>query len=307
MKLCYLDLYESGELGRRIEKLNEILSNCHLCPRECRVNRAQGEKGDCKSTRELMVSSTGPHFGEENELVGRGGSGTIFLSYCSLRCLYCQNFEISHLGQGKVISTEELARGMLHLQSMGCHNINFVTPTHFTPQIVEGIKIAIEKGLKLPIVYNCGGYEKVETLRLLEGIVDIYMPDVKYSEADPAKKFSNAPDYFEVCKEALNEMHRQVGDLKVSEEGIAERGLLIRHLVLPNNLAGSKAVLRFIAEKLSRESYVNIMPQYRPRYKASLYPEINRPPRLGEFNEALQMAEELGLHRGFSKRHLLIL
>jgi len=305
MKLCYLDLYRSGELGRRIEKLNEILTDCHLCPRECRVNRAEEEKGYCKSTREMVVSSIGPHFGEENELVGRGGSGTIFLSHCSLGCLYCQNFEISHLGQGKVISTEELARGMLRLQSQGCHNINFVTPTHFTPQIVGGIKVAIEKGLKIPIVYNCGGYEKVETLRLLEGIVDIYMPDVKYSEAGPAKKFSNAPDYFEVCREALKEMHRQVGDLEVSEEGLAERGLLIRHLVLPNNLAGSEAVLRFIAEKLSRESYVNIMPQYRPMYKASLYPEINRPPRLGEFNEALQMAKELGLHRGFSKRHLL--
>ena len=307
MKPCYLDLYRSGELDERIEKLNEILTDCHLCPRECRVNRAEGEKGYCKSAREMVVSSIGPHFGEENELVGRGGSGTIFLSHCSLGCLYCQNFEISHLGQGKVISTEELARGMLRLQSIGCHNINFVTPTHFTPQIVEGIEVAIEKGLKIPIVYNCGGYEKVETLRLLEGIVDIYMPDVKYSEAGPAKKFSNALHYFEVCRKALKEMHRQVGDLEVSEEGIAERGLLIRHLVLPNNLAGSEAVLRFIAEKLSRESYVNIMPQYRPMYKASLYPEINRAPRLGEFNEALQMAEELGLHRGFSKRHLLIL
>jgi putative pyruvate formate lyase activating enzyme len=307
MKPCYLELYESGELDRRIEKLNAILTDCHLCPRECRVNRAQGEKGDCKSARELMVSSIGPHFGEESELVGRGGSGTIFLSYCNLGCLYCQNFEISHLGQGKLTSTEELARGMLRLQSMGCHNINFVTPTHFTPQIVEGIKIAIEKGLKVPIVYNCGGYEKVETLKLLEGIVDIYMPDAKYSEADPAKKFSNAPDYFEVCKRALKEMHRQVGDLKVSEEGIAERGLLIRHLVLPNNMAGSKAILRFIAEKISEDSYVNIMPQYRPMYKASHYPEINRPPRLSEFNEAVKMAEQLGLHRGFSKRHLLIL
>jgi len=307
MKPCYLDLYRSGELDERIEKLNEILTDCHLCPRECRVNRAEGEKGYCKSAREMVVSSTGPHFGEENELVGRGGSGTIFLSYCSLRCLYCQNFEISHLGQGKVISTEELARGMLRLQSIGCHNINFVTPTHFTPQIVEGIKVAIEKGLKIPIVYNCGGYEKVETLRLLEGIVDIYMPDVKYSSSGSAKKFSNAPDYFEVCRKALKEMHRQVGDLEVSEEGLAERGLLIRHLVLPNNLAGSEAVLRFIAEKLSRESYVNIMPQYRPMYKASLYPEINRPPRLSEFNEAVEMAEEFGLHRGFSKRHLMIL
>ena len=307
MKPCYLDLYRCGELDERIEKLNEILTDCHLCPRECRVNRAEGEKGYCKSAREMVVSSIGSHFGEENELVGRGGSGTIFLSHCSLGCLYCQNFEISHLGQGKVISTEELARGMLCLQSIGCHNINFVTPTHFTPQIVEGIKVAIEIGLKIPIVYNCGGYEKVETLRLLEGIVDIYMPDVKYSEAAPAKKFSNALHYFEICRRVLKEMHRQVGDLEVNEEGFAERGLLIRHLVLPNNLAGSEAVLRFITEKLSRESYVNIMPQYRPMYKASLYPEINRGPRSTEINEALQMAEELGLHRGFSKRQLLIL
>jgi putative pyruvate formate lyase activating enzyme len=307
MKPCYLDLYERGELDRRIEKLNEILTDCHLCPRDCRVNRAEGEKGYCKSAREILVSSIGPHFGEENELVGWGGSGTIFLSHCSLGCLYCQNFEISHLGQGKALSTEELARAMLHLQSIGCHNINFVTPTHFIPQIVGGIRIAIEKGLRVPIVYNCGGYEEARTLRLLERIVDIYMPDVKYSSSGPAKRFSNAPHYFEVCRKALKEMHRQVGDLKVNEEGIAERGLLIRHLVLPNNLAGSQAVLRFIAENLSKESYVNIMSQYRPRYKASLYPEITRGPRLSEINEVVETAEELGLHRGFSKRHLLIL
>lgn len=306
MKPCYLHLYESAELDRRIEKLNQILTDCHLCPRECRVNRAEGNKGYCKSARELMVSSIGPHFGEESELVGRGGSGTIFLSYCNLGCLYCQNFEISHLGEGRVICPEELARGMLHLQVIGCHNINFVTPTHFTAQIVRAVKIAIEKGLKIPIVYNCGGYEKVETLRLLEGIVDIYMPDVKYSKAGPAKRFSNASDYFQVCRKALKEMHRQVGDLRVNEEGLAERGLLIRHLVLPNNLAGSEAVLEFVAKDVSEESYVNIMPQYRPMYQASRYPEMNRGPSLSEFNEAVQIAKRFGLHRGFSKRHLLI-
>ncbi len=307
MKPCYLDLYESAELDRKIEKLSQILTDCHLCPRECRVNRAEGEKGYCNSTAELAVSSIGPHFGEEKELVGRGGSGTIFLSHCNLGCLYCQNFEISHLGEGKLISCQELARGMLHLQLTGCHNINFVTPTHFTPQIVRALRIAIEKELKIPIVYNCGGYEKVETLRLLEGIVDIYMPDVKYSDSAPAKRFSNAPDYFEVCRKALREMHRQVGDLRVNEEGLAERGLLIRHLVLPNNLAGSEAVLRFIAKDISEGSYVNIMPQYRPMYKASHYPLMNRGPRLSEFNEAIEIAERLGLHRGFSRRHLLIL
>ena len=263
-KPVYLETYEKGEIDEKIEALEDILNECKLCPRECGVNRNKGEKGYCRSDRHLMVSSVHPHFGEEDVLVGTHGSGTIFLTNCNLGCVYCQNYDISHLGYGARMTEEELAESMLFLQRKGCHNINFVTPTHFTPQIVKAIKIAVERGLRIPIVYNCGGYESKKTIELLEGIIDIYMPDIKYSDGRNAAKYSNAPDYFEVCKEAVKEMHRQVGVLKTDERGIAWRGLLIRHLVLPNNIAGSREVLKFVAEELSKDSYVNIMLQYRP-------------------------------------------
>ncbi len=295
----YLETYESGVLDERIEKLEAILSDCKLCPRECGVDRNKGEKGYCKSDKHLMVSSVQPHFGEEDVLVGSHGSGTIFLTHCNLRCIYCQNYDISHLGYGQRMTEEELAFDMLSLQKRGCHNINFVTPTHYTPQIVKAVRIAIEKGLRIPIVYNCGGYEAKSTIELLEGIVDIYMPDIKYSDAENAKKYSNAPDYFDRCKEAVKEMHRQVGDLKVDERGIAWRGLLIRHLVLPNGIAGSAEVLKFVATEISKESYVNIMMQYRPMYKAHEYKELNRGIKMSEYREAIDIAREGGLHRGF--------
>ncbi|HCJ66324.1 MAG TPA: radical SAM protein [Elusimicrobia bacterium] len=302
---AYLKLYKSKELNQRIDQLYAILKNCHLCPRKCQVDRTKNEKGICRSGIELVVSSIGPHFGEEEELVGQKGSGTIFLTNCNLCCLYCQNYEISHLGQGGIISPEELARGMLYLQKLGCHNINLVTPTHFVPQLAKTIKIACEMGLCLPIVFNCGGYEVVETIKLLDGIVDIYMPDIKYGETGPAEKYSNAPDYFEKCKEAVKEMYRQVGNLKIVN-GIAERGMLIRHLVLPNNLAGSEKVLKFIAEEISPDTYVNIMDQYRPMYKAEKFSELNRRPHLSEYNHVIEIAENYGLHRGFQKRLILI-
>jgi putative pyruvate formate lyase activating enzyme len=311
MEPSYLKLYQSGELDQRIEELYKILQSCELCPRKCKKNRLQGEKGYCRSGKDLVVSAIHPHFGEEEPLVGqsrfvgRGGSGTIFLTNCNLGCVYCQNFDISHLGQGQAVTCEELARGMMELQNMGCHNINFVTPTHFTPQLVKSIKVAIEKGLRVPIVYNCGGYEDVNTIRLLEDIVDIYMPDMKYSDAENAKKYSNAPDYFERCCEAIKEMHRQVGDLKLDHRGIAQRGLLIRHLVLPNDIAGSRKVSKFIADEISKDSYVNVMFQYRPMYKAREYEEINRRPLLSEYNKAIDIALELGLHRGFRREYLL--
>ncbi len=295
----YLETYESGVLDERIEKLEAILNECKLCPRECGVNRNKGEKGYCKSDKHLMVSSVQPHFGEEDVLVGTHGSGTIFLTNCNLRCIYCQNYDISHLGYGQRMTVEELAFSMLSLQKRGCHNVNFVTPTHYTPQIVKALKIAIEKGLRIPIVYNCGGYEAKSTIELLDGIVDIYMPDIKYSDAENAKKYSNAPDYFDRCKEAVKEMHRQVGDLKVDESGIAYRGLLIRHLVLPNGIAGSAEVLKFVATEISKESYVNIMMQYRPMYKAHEYKELNRGIKMSEYREAIDIAREWGLHRGF--------
>ena len=295
----YLETYESGVLDERIEKLEAILNECKLCPRACGVNRNEGEKGYCKSDKHLMVSSVQPHFGEEDVLVGTYGSGTIFLTNCNLRCIYCQNYDISHLGYGQRMTVEELAFSMLSLQKRGCHNVNFVTPTHYTPQIVKALKIAIEKGLRIPIVYNCGGYEAKSTIELLDGIVDIYMPDIKYGDIENAKRYSNAPDYFDRCKEAVKEMHRQVGDLKVDERGIACRGLLIRHLVLPNGIAGSAEVLKFVATEISKESYVNIMMQYRPMYKAHEYKELNRGIKMSEYREAIDIAREWGLHRGF--------
>ena len=257
--------------------------------------------------KELVVSSIYPHFGEEPELVGKrtfgiigpGGSGTIFLAGCNLLCIFCQNWEISHLRQGEVLSEAELAKGMMHLQNQGCYNINLVTPTHFVPQIVASLKKACGKGLRIPLVYNCGGYEKVTTLRLLEGIVDVYMPDIKLADPVMAKKYCHTPDYFGVCKEAVKEMYRQVGDLKVDADGIAYRGLLIRHLILPNNHASSEKVLEFIAGTISRDTYINIMDQYRPEYRATNFKELSRRPTFSEYRGVIDIAQKLGLHRGF--------
>ncbi len=295
----YISLYEKGELRQRVQLLKEFLKECRLCPRQCRVNRLDEEVGVCQARSELMVSSAFPHFGEEPPLVGYHGSGTIFLTHCNLRCLFCQNYDISHLGSGERITSSDMTRIMLRLQEMGCHNINFVTPTHYVPQIVASLPEAIEKGLRLPIVYNCSGYESIEVIRLLEGIVDIYMPDAKYIDEKYSKRFSNAQDYPEVIKEVLKEMHRQVGDLATNSKGVAERGLLIRHLVMPNGVASSKAVLKFIAEEISIHSYVNIMDQYRPEYRAHEYPEINRRITHKEYLEAVQWAKHYHLYRGF--------
>ena len=295
----YLETYARGELDAKIEQLEAILDECTLCPRECGVNRNKGERGYCNSDRQLKVSSVQPHFGEEPVLVGTKGSGTIFLTNCNLGCVYCQNYDISQLGYGRVMSEAELADCMLSLQNRGCHNINLVTPTHFTPQIVKALKIAIEKGLHIPLVYNCGGYESKHTIELLDGIVDIYMPDIKYGEGANAERYSNAGDYFERCKEAVKEMHAQVGDLKLDDRGLAWRGLLIRHLVLPNGLAGSEAVMKFIATEISKDSYVNIMAQYRPVYKAYEYKELSRWITMAEYREAISIARRYGLHRGF--------
>jgi len=298
----YLKLYQSGELKNRIRKFYSVLESCKLCPRKCRVNRLKDEKGYCRSGKELSVSSYGPHFGEEDPLVGDSGSGTIFLASCNLLCVYCQNYDISHEGYGKPVSEEEVADFMIDLQRRGCHNINFVTPTHFASQLLKSLDFAIPKGLQLPIVWNCGGYENVEVIKLLDGIVDIYMPDMKYGSAESAGKYSDAPDYFECCRESVKEMHRQVGDLQV-ENGIATRGLLVRHLVLPNDVANSRAVLKFIVEAISKDTYVNIMDQYRPMFKASDYEEIARRPTLNEYREIVKIAEELGIVRGETYRH----
>jgi putative pyruvate formate lyase activating enzyme len=295
----YINLFEKGELNKRVELLQEFIKECQLCPRQCHVNRLNGEVGYCGAGSDLMVSSAFPHFGEEPPLVGFNGSGTIFLTHCNLRCIFCQNYDISHLGRGDRITLSDMARAMVKLQEMGCHNINFVTPTHYASQIVASLPKAMEWGLRLPIVYNCSGYESIEVIRLLEGVVDIYMPDVKFMDEKYSKRYSNAPDYPEVIKKVLKEMHRQVGDLTTNSKGVAERGLLIRHLVMPGGVASSEAVLKFIAEEISVHSYVNIMNQYRPEYRANEYSEISHPITHQEYLEAIQLAKGFRLYRGF--------
>ncbi|MEO0123990.1 MAG: radical SAM protein [candidate division WOR-3 bacterium] len=258
-----------------IEDFYKMLNPCRLCPRECKVNRLAGELGNCKAGFKPKVSSYHQHFGEEYCLVGRFGSGTIFFAHCNLHCVYCQNYDISQHGIGREISIERLAEMMIELQALGCHNINLVTPTPWVPQIVEALSLAQQNKLKIPIVYNCGGYESIETLKMLEGIIDIYMPDIKYGDNEKGEKYSKVPDYWDVVRKALKEMHRQVGDL-VIENGIAKRGLLIRHLVLPNGIADSKKCLEFIANEISKNSFVNIMDQYYPAFRANEYLELNR-------------------------------
>jgi putative pyruvate formate lyase activating enzyme len=289
-------LLPSSALSEKIREAEEILKECTLCPRECRVNRTSDERGFCKTGNKPFISSWGPHFGEESPLVGRFGSGTIFFGNCNLGCLYCQNYSISHLEGGAETSFERLADIMLSLQKEGCHNINFVTPTHQMPMILRSLQIASGKGLNVPIVYNCGGYESIHSIKLLEGVVDIYMPDFKYIEPEMAKKYSYAKDYPATAMAAVKEMHSQVGDL-IIDRGIALRGLLVRHLVLPEGIAGTAGVMKFIAEEISTASYVNIMDQYHPCYKAFDNPPLNRRITNKEYKEALRLAQEAGLKR----------
>lgn len=300
MPPSYLNLSQE-ELDLRIKKLFKILENCEVCPRRCHVNRLKEKKGYCELGKLPKVSSFHPHFGEERVLVGRRGSGVIFFCSCNLSCVYCQNYRISQLREGEEVSFEELAQIMLSLQERGCHNINLVTPTPQVPQIVKALKIAKESGLRLPLVYNTNAYDSVETLKLLDGIVDIYMPDAKYSNNEIAKKYSDAAHYFEVMKKAIKEMHRQVGDLEVNEEGIAKKGLLVRHLVLPNDLAGSEKIFKFLAEEISRDTFVNVMQQYTPSWKSDQFPELNRRITREEFKKALSLAQKYGLRRAGPK------
>jgi len=295
---AYLKLERTGELAERARALWAIYKSCRLCPRQCGVNRLKGEKGVCGATSRVKVASAHPHFGEERPLVGRWGSGTIFFSHCNLLCCFCQNWEIAHRGDGSYMSDEMLGRLMVQLQEMRCHNINLVTPTHVVPNIVQALRTAIRLGLRIPLVYNCGGYEPVEIIKLLDGIVDIYMPDFKYMDGAMAAKYSSgASDYPERAAAAIEEMHRQVGELVVDENGIALRGLIIRHLVLPNNIAGTDKFVRWVAEKLSKSTYVNIMAQYRPEHKAFQYPELSRRITWTEYQQALRWAREAGLTR----------
>jgi len=301
---AYLELYRSGKLRERIDAAVSLLESCSVCPRICNVNRLTADVGKCQTPREAMVSSYGPHFGEEAPLVGKHGSGTIFFTNCNLRCLFCQNYSISQLGQGQNVSKEELARIMLFLQAEGCHNINLVSPTHVVPQVLEALELAAESGLHLPLVYNSGGHDSVETLRILDGVIDIYMPDMKYDDEETARELSDVDNYLEINRAAIKEMHRQTGDLEVDGEGVAQRGLLIRHLVLPHGLAGTKSIMSFLSNEVSRNTYVNIMDQYHPCYKAFQIPSLRRRISSAEFHEALSLAREAGISR-LDKMHRL--
>lgn len=293
---AYLQL-PPGLLSDKVREAEKILKECTLCPRECRVDRTIGQKGFCKTGDTLFISSYGPHFGEEKPLVGRFGSGTIFMGNCNLGCIFCQNYSISHRGEGIGMTCEKLADIMLSLQKEGCHNINLVTPTHQIPMLLRALMIASEKGLKLPIVYNCGGYESSHAIQLLEGVVDIYMPDFKYSDPAVAKKYSGAENYPDTAKAAIKEMHRQVGDIMIDKRGIALRGLLIRHLVLPDGIAGTSDLVEFIADKISKNTYINIMNQYHPCHKAFDHPPLDRRLTSQEYADAVQAAEDAGLQR----------
>jgi putative pyruvate formate lyase activating enzyme len=300
----YLRLSGSGELEERARRAHEMLRDCVVCPQECHVNRIEDEVGFCRTGLLPRVSSYSPHFGEEPPLVGRYGSGTIFFSGCTMRCEFCQNFGVSQCGTGMAVSCEDLAGIMLHLQERRCHNINFVSPSHVVPQILRATALAATQGLNLPLVYNSGGYDSVETLRLLDGVIDIYMPDAKYGRDDVAWELSHTANYVERMQMALREMHRQVGDLTV-RDGIAVRGMIIRHLVLPGNLANSEIVIKFIADEISRDSYVNVMAQYHPAWRAveggrsPVLAALQRPVTAREYGYAIRCAEENGLSRGF--------
>ena len=293
---AYLELNRSGELKRRAAEFWSMMESCELCPRQCGAARLDGEEGFCHSSSQLEISSYHPHFGEERSLVGSGGSGTIFLTNCSLRCVFCINWEISQGGEGKPRSIEDMAQMMLHLQKIGCPNINFVTPTHYSAHILAAVDKAAAKGLRVPLVYNTCGWERLEIIQRLDGIVDIYLPDFKYADSEMADKYSSGADtYAELTQAALSEMHRQVGVARPAADGLMYRGLMIRHLVMPNNVGGTDKVIRWIAQNLPRDTYLNLMSQYRPMYKAHDYPEISRRITREEYARAVALAGEAGL------------
>lgn len=306
---AYLKL-PPGELERRAAEAFEHLSCCDLCARECKVDRRAGKMGVCRTGLRAKVSSYNPHLGEEDPLRGWRGSGTIFFTRCNLRCQYCQNHDISQTDAGREVEPQNMAAIMLELQASGCHNINFVSPSHVVAQILAALALAATSsqcpcgraGLRLPLVYNTGGYDSMSALKLLDGVIDIYMPDMKYANSDHARCYSVARDYPQVNRAALKEMHRQVGDLQVDENGLAQRGLLVRHLVLPNNLAGTQEIVRFLAEEISLNTYLNLMDQYRPAYKARLFPELDRPITAREYQAAVEMAHQAGLRRLDARR-----
>jgi putative pyruvate formate lyase activating enzyme len=293
----YLKLYREGKLQERVDHAVGLMKECALCPRDCRVNRIEGETGFCRTGRKAIVASLHAHFGEEAPLVGTGGSGTIFFSSCNLLCTFCQNFDISHLMEGHETEPEGLAAMMRSLQKRACHNINFVTPSHVAPQILEGLIIAAENGLRVPLVYNTGGYDRIETLKILDGVFDIYMPDFKFWNEKCSDRFCAAPDYSKRAAEAVKEMHRQAGNLVMDSSGVAVKGLIVRHLVMPNDVANTREVMTFLAEKISRDTYVNVMDQYHPCGKATTDTVINRRITRNEYIAAVRWARDAGLHR----------
>lgn len=296
-KPACIQTVKDGLFFKKIQAAQAILTNCVLCPRKCNVNRIAEDKGICKTGQYAVVSSIHAHFGEEAPLVGTHGSGTIFFTHCNLMCNFCQNYDISHEGWGREVSDDELASMMLTLQDQGCHNINFVTPSHVVPQILSALELAINKGLTIPLVYNSGGYDDVKTLQLLDGVIDIYMPDFKFWDNQIADTTCSAANYPEIARNALAEMHRQVGDLVIDGSGVAQKGLLVRHLVLPDNLAGTRSIMKFIHNMISPNTYVNIMSQYRPCGQARETPGLSKPLSAKEYRHALQMAKEEGITR----------
>jgi putative pyruvate formate lyase activating enzyme len=293
---AYLELERTGELARREAELWRMLADCEGCARGCGADRLAGDTGVCSSTARLKLASAGPHFGEERELVGSDGSGTVFFSNCNLLCCYCQNWEINHRGDGEYTSHSELADVMVGLQRRGCHNINLVTPSHVVPHIVKALRLAIPRGLRLPLVYNTGGYDNLEVVRLLDGVVDLYLPDFKYQDGELAATYSSgASDYPEVAAAVIREMHRQVGELQTDGRGVATRGLIVRHLVLPNNVAGTDLFVRWVADELSPRTYVNMMDQYRPEHLAFDHPGIARRITSDEWRQAVAWARDAGL------------
>ena len=299
----YLNLTDS-EWRSKIDKGYEILKSCILCGRRCEVNRIKGEKGECRSDWQVIISSYHLHFGEEPPISGRRGSGTVFFTNCSMHCQYCQNYTISQLGMGDSVTIDGLTHCFLYLQDKGAHNINLVTPTHFVPQIIAATWRAVKRGLRIPIVYNTGGYDSIETLKLMDGIVDIYMPDAKYGDNDRGLKYSKVTNYVDVNQAALREMHRQVGDL-VLEDGVAVRGLMVRHLVLPNDVSNTEKVLKFLHE-LSPNLYLSLMSQYYPSYKADECRELSRSITSWEYDKALELAKKLGF-RGYFQPYMRLI
>ena len=302
---AYLKLLLSGELIERIRQAEERLSHCDTCAWECGIDRHAGKLGICRTGAVARVSSYGPHLGEENPLRGWRGSGTIFFARCNLHCQFCQNYDISQRDAGELAPAEDIAAMMLELQAVGCHNINLVSPSHVVPHFLAALLIAAQAGLRLPLVYNTGGYDSLATLKLLDGVIDIYMPDMKYASTQTARYYSKIPNYPQVNQAAVREMHRQVGDLHINRQGVATRGLLVRHLVLPNNLAGTQEIMRFLAQEISPDTYLNLMDQYHPAFKASQYPRLNRLIKTDEYRAAVGWALEAGLHRLDDRRAFL--